>query len=97
MGPASIPRLVTQPCVGALPRALEPWRKREVLRRHDGRSYVELDQRVSLERDRPRVALEPVAIHIRGHAPLRRPDLVRSERLLPDVEVVAERVDALDG
>lgn len=71
-------------------------RERERLWRHDRRADVELDQRVRVERDRARHARVALAVDVGGHLSLGQSDLRAAERLLPEVEVVAQRVDPMN-
>src|SRR5262249_34882385 len=71
--------------------SLEAAPVRVVLRRDERLADVELDLRVRAERDIARVPGPDRAVVERGHLPLRRPGLRRRERLVPDVEEVAER------
>src|SRR5215472_7180396 len=74
----------------------EPGREREALR-GDNLADVELDDRVRGELDRARVAGEPLAVEEDRHVAGGLADLAAAQRPSPDVEELAEGVDAPDG
>jgi imidazole glycerol-phosphate synthase subunit HisF len=78
------------------PVRLQAVRERDLLRRHQRRADLKLDLRVRGQRDVTRVALEDLPVVDSRHVPARRADLVRAERLAPDVEEVTQGVGALD-
>ena len=70
--------------------------KLDRLRSDERTADVELDLRVCDERNVTRVAEVVAAVEERDHVPGRRADSLWTQRLVPDVEEVAERVGALD-
>src|ERR1700694_3488927 len=52
---------------------------------------------MGVEGDRSWIAGKRLAVDIGAHHPVCRPDLCRAQWLVPDIEVVAEGVDALAG
>jgi imidazole glycerol-phosphate synthase subunit HisF len=78
------------------PVRLQAARERDLLRLHERRADLKLDLRVRGQRDVTRVAQEDLPVVDGHHVPARRADLVRAERLAPDIEEVAQRVGALD-
>src|SRR5438105_4145071 len=59
-------------------------------------AHVQLNNGVRGQRDRSRIAAEAHPVHVSVHRSGRRTNPGGRERLLPDVEVVSERVEALN-
>jgi imidazole glycerol-phosphate synthase subunit HisF len=78
------------------PVRLQAARERDLLGLDKRRADLELNLGVRVQRDVTRVALVHLPVVDGHHVPLGRADLVRAERLAPDVEEVAQRVGALD-
>ena len=78
------------------PVRLQAVRERDLLRRNERGADLELDLRLRVQRDVPRVALPDLPVVDGRHVPLGRADLVRAERLAPYVEEVTQGVGALD-
>src|SRR6516162_5825070 len=78
------------------PVRLQAVRERDLLRRDERGADLELDLRLRVQRDVPRVALPDLPVVDGLHVPALRAELVRAERLAPDVEEVTQGVGALD-
>jgi imidazole glycerol-phosphate synthase subunit HisF len=78
------------------PIRLQAVRERDLLGLDERRADLELNLRVRVQRDVTRVALVHLPVVDGHHVPLGRADLVRAERLAPDIEKVAQRVGAVD-
>jgi imidazole glycerol-phosphate synthase subunit HisF len=77
------------------PVRLQAVRERDLLGLDERRADLELNLGVRVQRDVTRVALVHLPVVDGHHVPLGRADLVRSQRLAPDVEEVAQCVGAL--
>jgi imidazole glycerol-phosphate synthase subunit HisF len=78
------------------PVRLQAAREGDLLGLDERRADLELNLGVRVQRDVARVALVHLPVVDGHHVPPGRADLVRSERLAPYVEEVAQRVGALD-